>query len=748
MSKSKACSMLKQIYIFGIIAIMAFSSTLNAQTGVLVYDESGVVFLPQINVAGIHYSATLQLTPSENSLPAFSILEADVIGDTDRLDDVFAIYDADERTVLLFNVLFGDTFYDIHLQGQDDGTFAIVKLQNVTSISLLFMVNSAAGSFKETGTYNGKTIGNHFIIDANTPLIAFSDRPHRFSETRENGLLPFPEFYANSDFAVNPPNTTFSGTSITTSSVQSTVFEMENPIVADGQFIIPVRAAIGDQQLPAYGDYANLNFVIDGFFSAIKDSVTQADTRGQSSIDNAAEKAAAREEAASSIEERTKLAQKQAQEKAQQLVKDAALLAGKGEVLPNEGYTLISDAVISTVDAGVNLSGEALGKINNLDIEDMTTFAKGIAEANQKIIVQLNKSLKSLEPIKVTMAIMSKNQDKMLDLAVQILAENADDLQYYLYQGKDIFADDVWFVLESQGAATLGSYNVLTVGMAINLNTLFAQLGSVSIADVSIDNKGFANSGINIDKSMIQQIISKNALLKAYVAGKPKLNTSVKTALDDVNVGLMLGNALQGASIEVNLGVLSDDSGAVTVRMAMPIDNLLDVANVNELTMSNYVFQGISINVAENLRVDPPIAPHYKHSLSFTDTFGILENPQFLLIEQQLNRCLTAYTQAGVALLDDCGGSVAGFQTWQWHDQHIYSIENGQRTNKCLVAAQDAVSLSDCDSAVDDAKTWRWQSSQLYSDFAGGVCLGVKDQSLLTSVDCNNAQSRLWTAQF
>jgi hypothetical protein len=233
--------MFKKIYLLGIIAFFALSTSFNAQSGVLIYEDDGIIFIPQIKVMDNYYAATLQFLPITKSSPAFSILEVNTIDDIDLIDDTFATYEVSSNTVSLFNVAVGDTFYNINLQRQEDGTLLVTSWKDITFTSLLFMINNAAGSFNETGVYDGQTIGNHFVIDLNSPLIAFSDRPHRFSQEIPEGLQLFPQVYADSDFAIHLPNTTFSGKSVTTNIAQSTIFEMGKPIISAGKFIIPLK---------------------------------------------------------------------------------------------------------------------------------------------------------------------------------------------------------------------------------------------------------------------------------------------------------------------------------------------------------------------------------------------------------------------------------------------------------------------------------------------------------------------------
>jgi hypothetical protein len=369
----------------------------------------------------------------------------------------------------------------------------------------------------------------------------------------------------------------------------------------------------------------------------------------------------------------------------------------------------------------------------------MLAFASHQIEVSQKILEQLYQSLTTLDVKKVAAGFAGKNQKMLLNIAIDLIAENGDELQYYLYQRKAIIAEDMWLTLESNGAINFNSAYGLTTGLAINITTLFEQLGSVTLADISTDGILVVNSGINMDKKMMRQIILNNALLKIYATGS-LIATDSENKFGDVNIGLIMDNALQGASIDINLG-------AVIVHIKTPIQNLPNIINIDELVFNDYTLEGMTITNASNVSDTAVIAPTYTHSLNLIDTLGVEISPAFNLIDQQTNKCITDYRQGAVALLDECDNNNL-YQKWQWHNNHIYSVENGQRTDKCLIASKNNLSLNHCDTANDVAKTWHWKNNQLHSNLDTGVCMGIKDISLLTSVDCNSGSPRYWRPAF
>jgi hypothetical protein len=405
-----------KVYLLFISVLLSLSVSLNTHAGILIYEADGVIFVPQIKVKNTYYSAALKLSLPENASPTFTLVDAEIIDQADLIDDLFATYDIDTNTVSLFNVSFGEEFFNLNLQGQENGHFIIKNMQDVSLVSLLFMINSYSGDFLATGTYGEKTIEHHFAIDVNTPLIAFSDRPHRFSEKIEGGLQAFPELFVDSDFGIHPPNTTFSGTFVENNIAQSTIFEMEKPFIFEEKFIIPVKGIIGDQTLPPYGNYTDLTFVVDGFWGKVKKAAsktystvknvaqkTVALTRSQIAAvvretkrvaeeaarvaKEAAEKAKRtadgvknrlEEEAIKALEE----AQEQArivQEKAEKLAKNAQTLAEQGADIANDGAKFVSDSAGTVIEAGVNLAKEVVKQLKQFLLKDLINFATSAA---------------------------------------------------------------------------------------------------------------------------------------------------------------------------------------------------------------------------------------------------------------------------------------------------------------------------------------------------------------------------------
>lgn len=125
-------------------------------------------------------------------------------------------------------------------------------------VSLMFLMTS------ETAAVDGAAL----VVPGDSAMVIFSDRPHRIARPLPGGAASFAAFYARSNFVADPPNATFAGSTADGQEVCS-VLELGTPQVEDGQVRFPILRAVGQETVPASGDYRNVSMVVDNFWSTV-----------------------------------------------------------------------------------------------------------------------------------------------------------------------------------------------------------------------------------------------------------------------------------------------------------------------------------------------------------------------------------------------------------------------------------------------------------------------------------------------
>ena len=260
----------KNIYHLGaaiVLLLLALNSVSPAQAADVTLQNDGSLFIPHVKEGDKSYSATLKKSDNGGGqLPSFSLEERQPV-QKDGPED--ATYYRKTGTAEIPSLLIDGVGYTLSLRLQEDNTLTIEQLGLRDQLSLLFMVNAKTASFRAKGTYGDQIVKDHFVIDVDSDILLFSDRPHRVAKGYKGGLTAFAKSYADSDFEEDPPNATFSGQHTITGHEQATVFEMTAPFVYGSEFILPVKTAIGDEVLPPFGSYRNVSFVVDNIFDDI-----------------------------------------------------------------------------------------------------------------------------------------------------------------------------------------------------------------------------------------------------------------------------------------------------------------------------------------------------------------------------------------------------------------------------------------------------------------------------------------------
>jgi hypothetical protein len=132
------------------------------------------------------------------------------------------------------------------------------KYRGKSVVSLLFLMTSDKVTVESAA----------IVIPSNAAMIVFSDRPHRIARPLPGGILSFANFYARSNFVADPPNATFAGSTAGGDEEVYSVVELGTPQVADGQVRFPILEAVGQETVPAPGEYENVSMVVDDFWSS------------------------------------------------------------------------------------------------------------------------------------------------------------------------------------------------------------------------------------------------------------------------------------------------------------------------------------------------------------------------------------------------------------------------------------------------------------------------------------------------
>ena len=263
--------------------------------------DDGKLIIPNVRVGNDHYTVVFQLfSPQFGSAgalftPSFKLLSITSVAVTgNEAANEHSFYDTIGGQLNLPLVYIDESPYALTLTLQKntssstDLIFKVTKINPADELSMLFLISGTNASLLPKGTYGDKAVGLHFVVDAESHFVAFSDRPNRVATHMEGGLTGFVDVYNSSNFLENPPNVTFGAKNILTGKYEATVFEMIDPFVYDGKFIMPVVGAIGVEKMPPLGEYSSANFVIDSwpFFSDVADAVTTGVNEVARIVDN------------------------------------------------------------------------------------------------------------------------------------------------------------------------------------------------------------------------------------------------------------------------------------------------------------------------------------------------------------------------------------------------------------------------------------------------------------------------------
>lgn len=127
-------------------------------------------------------------------------------------------------------------------------------------VSLLFLMVSPRAIVTE----------DLIVIPQRSPLVVFSDRPHRIARAVDGGASAFAALYGRSDFLADPPNVTFAATD-DDGNEQYTVFELGQPQLEDDRVLLPIRQILGDERRLPPGEYRNASLVVDNVWDTIGD---------------------------------------------------------------------------------------------------------------------------------------------------------------------------------------------------------------------------------------------------------------------------------------------------------------------------------------------------------------------------------------------------------------------------------------------------------------------------------------------
>ena len=148
---------------------------------------------------------------------------------------------------------------------RDDNQVAQIQEQSrEDKVSLLFLLVTPFATI-ETRPEGGAYIK----MPLETDVVAFSDRPHRIAKSIPGGVVSLANYLSQSDIATDPPNITFTGELGSNERHVFTVVEMEQPMIEGSYVLLPVSNAIGEEILPANGEYQNVSIVVDNFWGML-----------------------------------------------------------------------------------------------------------------------------------------------------------------------------------------------------------------------------------------------------------------------------------------------------------------------------------------------------------------------------------------------------------------------------------------------------------------------------------------------
>jgi hypothetical protein len=276
--------------LFTTLIVWLLVSTAYAENAVL--DTNGKLLIPELQIKGVGgYSVILEKVP--NTLMPMKFKIQQLIPLNKNFVNPSAVYYPTQKTATINGVKIDGVRYNMTLK-VNGSVYETTRFERSSQVSLLFVVTSPAASYKSSGIYSGRSVGNHFVMDAGSAVKLFSDRPYRIAEPYPGGLAGFSESYNKSDFVTGAseyPNVVFTGTNKLTGKEVTSIFVISDVFISGGSFVVVVNKAIGSSKLPDVADYSNTSLFIDNWFSDAVNSVGDALSSAGSSIATAAENA-------------------------------------------------------------------------------------------------------------------------------------------------------------------------------------------------------------------------------------------------------------------------------------------------------------------------------------------------------------------------------------------------------------------------------------------------------------------------
>ena len=453
-----------------------------------------------------------------------------------------------------------------------------------SNISWLFMVTNESAILKSKGDYDGKTIGSHFVIDIKSNITAFSDRPNRQAKKIAGGLNSFAKFYEKSNFMTNPPNVTFAGVYTETEKENSTVFEIEMPFIYQNRFIIPVKNIIGNQVLPPYGNYADVNFVVDNFFGSISHM-------------------------ASSV----------AGKIAGTAVSGANVIAGTATHIEKHVVGFVSSTyedAVSDVEKGVkeveHVAKEIEKDIENAVHQEIENMANDAFGTYKDIMSSINSIMKELEIESISKALVERDIEELAKICADVIIEGAEEFLSIISGDTDVF-----YVFGIAGAVSIGiEGSSLSTGVGINVTQIVEDIHSVING--------------NINKQEFTKQIIDGKLLEFFIAESVSIGAEAGETFG-VTGGLSFGSTLDSKTIDIALNVSLVEGAGLSVSISIPND-ISDIFNINAYSLGAITF---SYDVGIDLKV--AIGGTNTQSICIEDFIGSKERKTILINNRLIN---------------------------------------------------------------------------------------------------------------
>ncbi|MFP4294924.1 MAG: hypothetical protein ACLFQH_03755 [Halothiobacillaceae bacterium] len=256
-----------------VLGVLFFSQSVYADRPSLGPD--GVLSIPQVQIfvneqsIGVHgVDVVMQMIPGTMVAPRFQMVSA--MPATLETDMTRARFFLDQGYSTIRGVTVGEESFDLTLYARADATYQLVEMKPAGAIELLYLINAPSAVFRSGGvTADGLVIGPHFELDPSAVVNEFSDRPFRMAEAYDGGPAAFADFYNASDFLIDEPNTTFSGTVADTGAGFNTIFAARDIVYDNGRLLVMVDETLPGFEMPAEGQYLNVSFVVDSWWHKV-----------------------------------------------------------------------------------------------------------------------------------------------------------------------------------------------------------------------------------------------------------------------------------------------------------------------------------------------------------------------------------------------------------------------------------------------------------------------------------------------